>query len=127
MQSRQYARSAWQSTRTWADKNASQKGEAGFQSHTRQFLSSLDPGDDHGQLKRGNRMIRGHWGIETKNHYKRDTCQWREDGHRHRRVNAAQNLALTRNALLASIPFDEKNTLSGVLDDCGNDRIGALL
>ena len=126
MQSRQYARSAWQSTRTWVDKKAFQKGGAGFQSHTRQFLSSLDPGDDHGQRERGARVIRGHWGIENKNHYKRDTCQWREDGHRHRRVNAAQNLALTRNALLAIIPFDEKNTLNSVLDDFGNDRAGAL-
>jgi predicted transposase YbfD/YdcC len=71
-------------------------------------------------------VIRGHWGIENKNHYKRDTCQWREDGHRHRRVKAAQNLALTRNALLAIIPFDEKNTLSSVLDDFGNDRAEAL-
>jgi hypothetical protein len=30
--------------------------------------------------------------------------------HRFRRINIAQNLALTRNTLLAIIPFDEKRT-----------------
>jgi len=35
-----------------------------------------------------------------------------EDDHRHRRINAAQNLALMRSALLAIIPFDEKQTLN---------------
>lgn len=36
----------------------------------------------------------------------------REDDHRHRRINIAQNLALTRNALLALIPFDKELPLS---------------
>jgi len=39
-----------------------------------------------------------------------------ENDHRHRRVNAAQNLALTRNALLAIIPFDETKNLGSWLD-----------
>ncbi|MFT6240543.1 MAG: hypothetical protein ACJAQT_002633 [Akkermansiaceae bacterium] len=39
-----------------------------------------------------------------------------EDDHRHRRVNAAQNLALPRNVLLAIIPFDETKKLSSWLD-----------
>jgi len=39
-----------------------------------------------------------------------------EDHQRHRKNNAAQNLALLRGALIAIIPFDEKNTL--------NDRLG---
>jgi hypothetical protein len=85
-------------------------------SHTRNFLSSLSPGDDPGKLKRAAGVIRNHWGVENKNHYKKDTCQWVEDDHRHRRVNAAQNLALTRNALLAIIPFDETKNLSSWLD-----------
>ncbi|MFT6383121.1 MAG: hypothetical protein ACJAXZ_004626, partial [Akkermansiaceae bacterium] len=34
----------------------------------------------------------------------------------HRRVNAAQNLALPRNVLLAIIPFDETKKLSSWLD-----------
>jgi hypothetical protein len=43
--------------------------------------------------------------VENRNHDKRDDSVWQED--RHRRINVAQNLALTRNALLALIPFDE--------------------
>jgi len=85
-------------------------------SNTRNFLSSLNPGDDLREQKRVAGVIRNHWGVENKNHYKKDTCQWVEDDHRHRRVNAAQNLALTRNALLAIIPFDEKKNLSSWLD-----------
>ncbi len=87
-----------------------------LRNHTRNFLSSLSPGDDPGKLKRAAGVIRNHWAIENKNHYKKDTCQWVEDDHRHRRVNAAQNLALTRNALLAIIPFDETKNLSSWLD-----------
>jgi hypothetical protein len=49
--------------------------------------------------------VRGHWSVENLSHYKRDTCPWREDDHQHRRVNIARNLALTRNALPAIIPF----------------------
>ena len=108
------------------EKKAFKEEQTEPQSHTRCFLSRLDPGDDHRKREQGARAIRGHWGIENKNHYKRDTCQWREDDHRHRRVNAAQNLALTRNALLAIIPFDEKSTLSSMLEDFQNDRVGAL-
>lgn len=51
--------------------------------------------------------------MENLNHYKRDTSLWREDDHRHRRVNIAQNLALTRNVLLAIIPFGAEEPLSG--------------
>jgi hypothetical protein len=83
-----YARGAWQSTRTWLEKKTIKEGRTEFQSHTRRFLSSLSPGDDPSERKRGARAIRGHWGTENKNHDKRDTCQWREDGHRYRRVNA---------------------------------------
>jgi hypothetical protein len=49
-------------------------------------------------------------------HNKRETCQRVEDDHRHRRVNAAQNLTLPRNVLLAIIPFDETKKLSSWLD-----------
>jgi len=40
-----------------------------------------------------------------------------KDRHRHRRVNVAQNLALSRNALLAIIPFDEKRNLPSLIAD----------
>ena len=72
------------------------------------FLTSLDPSE----TKRIPVAVRGHWSVENLNHYKRDTCLWLEDDHRHRRVHIAQNLALTRNALLAIIPFDRGEPLS---------------
>ena len=48
--------------------------------------------------------------YEEKNNHKRDHQVWQEDRHWHRRVNIAQNLALTRNALLAIIPCDKTTT-----------------
>ena len=59
--------------------------------------------------------MREHWSVENKNHHKRDHHVWQEDRHRHRRANIAQNLALTRNALLAIIPFDEKTSLPALI------------
>ena len=55
--------------------------------------------------------------MENRNHPKRDDSVWQEDRHRSRRVNVGQNLALTRNALLAIIPFDEKKNLPSLIAD----------
>lgn len=104
-----FARSAVVIRRDWQVKNAPQAEE---KSHVRHFLTSLDPGE----TKRIPAAVRGHWSVENLNHYKRDTCLWREDDHRHRRVNIAQNLALTRNALLAIIPFDQDQPLSACFE-----------
>ena len=65
---------------------------------------------------RGARATRGHWGVETRNHYKRAVSLWQEDAHRHRRPRAALNLALTRNALLAIIPFEPGEPLDQYLN-----------
>ena len=111
-----YARSTFECQRTWVDIKNLEDPELEARSHTRNFLSSLNPGDDPRKLEQAAGVIRNHWGVENRNHYKKDTCQWVEDDHRHRRVNAARNLALTRNALLAIIPFDEKKNLSSWLD-----------
>jgi predicted transposase YbfD/YdcC len=81
--------------------------------HIRHFISSLAA--EH--KERLGRAARGHWSIENRNHHKRDDSVWQEDRHRHRRVNIAQNLALTRNALLAIIPFDEKRNLPSLIAD----------
>lgn len=43
--------------------------------------------------------------MENLNHCKRNTSLGCDNNHRHRHVNISQNLALTRNALLAIIPF----------------------
>ena len=100
-----FARSAVVVRRDWQIKNAP---EAPARSHVRHFLTSLGPGGS----QRIPAAVRGHWSVENLNHYKRDTCLWREDDHRHRRVHIAQNLALTRNALLAIIPFGPNEPLS---------------
>ena len=101
-----FARSAVAVRRDWRIKNAAETQE---KSHVRHFLTSLDPAEK----QRIQAAVRGHWSVENLNHYKRDTSLWREDDHRHRRVNIAQNLALTRNVLLAIIPFGAGEPLSG--------------
>jgi predicted transposase YbfD/YdcC len=100
-----FARSAVVVGRKWQIKNAL---EAQEKSHVRHYLTSLDPVES----RRIPTAVRGHWSVENLNHYKRDTSLWREDDQRHRRVNIAQNLALTRNALLAIIPFGADEPLS---------------
>jgi predicted transposase YbfD/YdcC len=77
-------------------------------SHTRFFLSSLSAKEK----SRSTTAARNHWSIENRNHHKRDASAWQEDRHRHRRPRAALNLALTRNALLALIPFEQGQPLA---------------
>jgi hypothetical protein len=94
------ARSVVLVQRDWVAKS---KPQSIPQSHTRIFLTSLQPQEK----ARSTAAARGHWSIENRNHHKRDASAWQEDRHRHRRPNAALNLALTRNALLAIIPFEQ--------------------
>jgi len=102
------AHSAIKVCREWVEKNSPEEHQ-----HTRSFISSLLPD----QAVRLGQAVREHWSVENKNHHKRDHHVWQEDRHRHRRVNIAQNLALTRNALLAIIPFDEKKNLPALIVD----------
>jgi predicted transposase YbfD/YdcC len=95
--------------RKWIQKNQPNGEE---KSHTRHFLTSLG----HEQARRIGDAIRGHWSIENRNHYKRDTSLWQEDSHGHRRINIAQNLALTRNALLAIMPFAQGQSLASCFE-----------
>lgn len=103
------AHSAIKVRREWVEKTCPENEHE----HTRSFISSLPP------VKRARLGLaaREHWSVENKNHHKRDHHVWQEDSHRHRRVNIAQNLALTRNALLAIIPFDEKRNLPSLIVD----------
>lgn len=91
--------------RDWSQKK---QGDGTEKSHTRWFVSSLSPLEGNRSAK----AIREHWSVENRNHWKRDECAWQEDHHRHRRPNAALNLALTRNALLALIPFEPGEPLA---------------
>jgi predicted transposase YbfD/YdcC len=93
------ARSALTIQRDWTEKNAPLQTQ---KSHTRHFLASLSAREK----KRAAGAVRGHWSVETRNHHKRDASAGQEDRHRHRKPNAALNLALTRNVLLALIPFE---------------------
>jgi len=77
-------------------------------SHDRYFITSLPVAE----FKETALKIRWHWSVENKNHYKKDVSYWLEDDHRHRKVNAAQNLALMRSALLALIPFNEEQNIN---------------
>jgi predicted transposase YbfD/YdcC len=103
------AHSAIKVRREWVEKTCLENEHE----HTRAFLSSVPPD----QPVRLGRAARTHWSVENKNHHKRDHHVWQEDRHRHRRVNIAQNLALTRNVLLAVIPFDEKKNLPKLIVD----------
>jgi len=98
------ARSAVTVQRDWSEKKEPQT----LKTHTRFFLSSLRPEEK----SRSTQAARGHWSIENRNHHKRDASAWQEDRHRHRRPRAALNLALTRNALLAIIPFQQGESLA---------------
>lgn len=66
----------------------------------RDFVTSLDPGKTSPQ--RFLEIIRSHWSIENKNHWKRD-AQWDEDTPRQRNSHTAQILAILRGALMALI------------------------
>lgn len=81
--------------------------------HVWHFISSR-PADESVRL---GTAAREHWAVENRNHHKRDDSVWQEDGHRFRRVNLAQKLAQTRNALLAIIPFDENKNLPSLITD----------
>jgi predicted transposase YbfD/YdcC len=113
------AHSAVRVMREWEEKNASNPES---KVHIRHFISSLS---DQSSERMG-QVVRGHWSIENRNHHKRDDSVWQEDRHRHRRVNIAQNLALTRNALLAVIPFTEKRRLPALIADYQNSPTLAI-
>ena len=76
---------------------------------TRLFVASLEPG----ALTPGQWMgrIRGHWAVESKNHYRRDVT-WGEDTERGKNARRACNLALLRAALLGVLLRDGPINLS---------------
>jgi predicted transposase YbfD/YdcC len=96
--------------RDWSEKKAPQT----VKHHTRVFLFSLR----EQERARAAQAVREHWSVENRNHYKRDVSAWQEDAHRHRRPKAALKLALTRNALLALIPFEQGLPLAHCFELC---------
>ena len=68
---------------------------------TRTFITSLtleEIGDGKALLA----LIRAHWDVENRNHWKRD-ANWREDHSRQRTPILARLLALLRGALLSKV------------------------
>lgn len=78
---------------------------------TRLFVSSLEAAalTPRQWLARG----RGHWKVESANHYRRDVT-WREDEERGRKPRRACNLALLRSALLGPLLRDGACNLSAL-------------
>jgi predicted transposase YbfD/YdcC len=99
------ARSTVVIQRDWSEKSDPLQAQ---KSHTRFFLSSLPAHEK----TRSTKAVRQHWSVENRNHHKRDASAWQEDKHRHRKSPAALNLALTRNILLAIIPFEAGQPLA---------------
>ena len=113
------ARSAITVQRDWSEK---MNPLAPQKSHTRFFLSSLA----HHEKSRSTNAARQHWSVENRNHYKRDASPWQEDRHRHRKPNAPLNLALTRNVLLAIIPFEHDQPLAQFFEHYHRHPLRAL-
>ena len=111
----QGARCAITVKRDWCEKKAPQT----LKSNTRVFLSSLSVEENKA---RSTQAVRGHWSIENRNHHKRDASAWQEDRHKHRRPKAA----LTRNALLAIIPFKQGEPLAAFFEFYHRHRREAL-
>ncbi|MEI8244073.1 MAG: hypothetical protein WCI17_12455 [bacterium] len=76
---------------------------------TRHFVSSLE----HDALtpRQWLARCRGHWSVESANHYRRDVT-WREDAELGRHARRACNLALLRSALLGALLRDGSINLS---------------
>ncbi len=84
---------------------------------TRYFITSLAAGER--SPARQAELIRNHWAVENKNHWRRDATRWREDRSVRRKAQGARNLALLRGALLALIPLEEFDSLNAAFDHYG--------
>lgn len=86
----------------------------------RLFIASLTTQEADAQ--RLGLIIRGHWGIENRNHWRRDAC-WGEDTRcRMRNANAACALALLRSALLLPALTAGARNLPDLAERCAANR-----
>ena len=82
------------STREWTEGNSTE-----LKSDTRYFITSL--GREQKSVAQLAAAVRGHWSVENKNHWKRDTSYWKEDASRPRKkASGGQVLALLRGVVL---------------------------
>lgn len=90
---------------------------------TRLFVSSAAPTDC--TPRQWLARCRGHWSVESANHYRRDVT-WREDAELGRNARRACNLALLRSALLGPLLRDGSINLSALTQHYAS-RPGAAL
>jgi hypothetical protein len=92
-------------------------------SETRRFVSSAAPSayTPRQWLAR----CRGHWSVESANHYRRDVT-WREDAELGRNARRACNLALLRSALLGALLRDGSINLSALTQHYASHPAAAL-
>ena len=90
---------------------------------TRLFACSLE----RGALTRRQWLARcrGHWSVESANHYRRDVT-WREDQELGRNARRACNLALIRSALLGRLLRDGSINLSALTQCFASNPAAAL-
>lgn len=90
---------------------------------TRLFACSLE----RGALSRRQWLARcrGHWSVESANHYRRDVT-WREDEELGRNVRRACNLALIRSALLGALLRNGSINLSALTQRFASNPAAAL-
>ena len=71
------------------------------------------------------RHARGHWGIENKSHYVRDTT-WREDANQSYTGNGPHALASLRNLAAGLFRIKGENAIKETTELVSRDRMRAL-
>lgn len=104
-----YAEQVFSIKREWTEKKTGKS-----KSETRWFITSLNGAE--AAEARLLAEVRGHWSVENKNHWRRDSRAWEEDQCLHRKSRSAQNLAIIRNTLLAVIPGNQHGNLPATLE-----------
>jgi predicted transposase YbfD/YdcC len=100
------------------------KNGGDFTSETRHFITTLRESDaSHARLAG---IVRGHWSVENKNHWRKDATVWREDRCVRRKPKGAKNLALLRNAILALIDPDQHASLNQAFLHYADHRAEAI-
>lgn len=92
-------------------------------SETRYFASSL--GRAASTPRQWLACVRGHWRVESANHYRRDVT-WRKDAELGRHARRACNLALLRSALLGALLREGALNLSALTQRYASHPAAAL-
>jgi predicted transposase YbfD/YdcC len=115
-----YAAQVFSITREWTVKKSGQ-----MKQDTRWFITSLE--SQQASPRELLATTRGHWSVENKNHWRRDSRVWEEDRCLHRKATSAQNLAILRNTLLALIPeADAHGSLAATLEYYRDHKSAAI-